>query len=150
MDEIYDAKGIRPEKLNHIFLGDVNRNRTPVYVSGYHCCDREHGDEEVRITSVALVGRNPITVNRDQRLFEAEVEDKTTGTPKSGGSTFFNPAWSRQDVVDCISRVDTLTPREIECHNLTGHRKLPVLRIDRTTGLVVVDIVDKTTYPILR
>ena len=153
MDGISDTKGIRPEKLKHIFWGEVERKRNRFIVKGYHC-NQWYGDEKVCISKEPLDPVDPldpkIPLNRGQRLFEAKVEARKNVTAKKKMSTFYNPAWSRQDVVDCISRVDTLTPREIVCHHLTGHRKLPVLRIDRTTGLVVVDIDNITTYPILR
>lgn len=147
MKDIIDKKEIPDPKLEHIFLGTVKGSK----VNGYHC-DKNFGDEKVYAEArLYTKSGRIITANKQQKLFEAIVKEKGTGIQKnenSGKSTFYNIAWSRQDVVNCISRLKT-SGKLIKEYKMKRIHNYKQVYIDKKTGLVVVNN-NATTYPILK
>ncbi len=134
---ITDEKGIAYPKLEHTFLGTVKNNR----VSGYHC-DKSMGDEKV-YAEVHFYPKSKriVTVNKEQKVFEAYVKDKSTGKMKEengGKSSFFPYDWSRQDVVDCASRIKK-SNRVIKQYRGARFVDEQRIMVDTKTNLVVVD-----------
>jgi hypothetical protein len=148
MIDITDTKGIPNGKLEHIFLGTVNKSNIP---SGFHC-DKTFGDERVYAEAHLYPRSNRIvTANRNQKLFEAYVRDKSTYAMKvgnNGKSTFFNQNWSRQDVVDCIARLKPNGRVLKEFASLKSGDRITVC-VDRQTGMILVDNA-ASTYPLLK
>ena len=147
MKDVTDKKGISDAKLEHIFLGTVKKNK----VSGYHC-DKNFGDEKLYAeTRLYPKSKRIITANKHQKLFEAIVREKTSGTIKKengGKSTFFNNSWSRQEVVDCIARLKTSGKLIKEYRMIKKINSCSVYK-DSKTGIIVVNNV-ATTYPLLK
>ncbi len=147
MKGIEDKKGIPEPKLEHIFIGTVKTNT----VSGYHC-DAKLGDEKV-FAEARLYSRSKrlVTVNKHQRLFEAVVREKENSTIKKdncGKSTFFNASWSRQDIVDCIDRLQT-KGKIIKEFKLSKGIDPRQVCIDKKTGIIVVNN-RASTYPLIK
>lgn len=147
MIDIHDKRGISNPKLEHIFLGTVKKGK----VSGYHC-DKSFGDEylyaEARLYPKS---KRVITVNRQQRLFEAVVREKTTHTVKEdnkGKSSFFNKDWSRQEVVDCIDRLSSSGRVLKQYSGIKGINSKNVC-YDYKTGIIVIDC-KASTFPLLK
>lgn len=146
---ISDKKGIPDPKLEHIFWGTVKGNGN--IVSGYHC-NKNFGDEKVYAEAhLYPKSKRIITLNRNQKIFEAVVRSKESKVLKSangGKSTFYNNSWSRQDVVDCIARLEG---SEKLIKKYGGYSKVrgKEICIDKTTGLVVVNA-RGTAFPILK
>lgn len=147
MNDISDKKGISDPKLEHIFLGTVKNEK----VSGYHC-DKSFGDEIVYAeTRFYPKSRRTVTVNRQQKLFEAIVRKKGNHRLKDGNggkSTFFNKDWSRQDVVDCIDRLKT-SAKIIKKYTMTRGINCQQVCIDKKTGIVVVNN-NASAFPLLK
>lgn len=144
MQGINDSKNINNGKLEHIFLGTVKNNK----VSGYHC-DKNFGDERVYAEKHLYPNsKHIITYNRWHKIFVAYVRDKKSNRLKDengGKSTFFSPKWSRQEVVDCIDRIENkgklLKKYKGKCRN--------DVYLDKATGMCFVNN-SATTYPLLK
>lgn len=146
MNGVTNTRGISIKKLEHVLLGEeyINKNKK-IIVNGYHC-NQALGDEVVKIENISKIPPAGIEIiwNKHQGLFMAKVRSKKTGKYKKRLSTFFNNAWSRQDVVDYISRLDK---SGIVIHKDKGN-KYPVV-FDEKTLLASVNG-EKTTYPVTR
>lgn len=147
MLEISNTKGIASGKLEHIMLGTVRGDR----VSGYHC------DKNLSDTKAEIEGRHYsrskklITCNKNQKVFEGLVKKKGSASrilknENGGKSSFFNYEWSRQDVVDCISRIENHGTIVKRYKALSGTDDIA---IDNITGLIVVNN-QASTYPLIR
>lgn len=142
---ITNTNGIPQGKLNHIFLGTVRGG-----VSGFHC-DSNFGDELVYAKEHFYPrSKRVIAQNRLQKVFEAYVYAKGTNQIKKengGKSTFFNQSWTRQEIVDCIARVQK-SGKSLKEYSLKNQIKKSVY-VDPKTNLVVVDT-PASTYPLLK
>lgn len=146
---ISDTKNISNEKLEHVFLGTVRKEKK-LKISGYHCYATAYGDEKVYAEARCYPNSNRIICcNRNKKIAEAYIRDKETKSLKTnnfGKSTLFCSDWSRQDVVDCIDRLNNKKPKEI--YSYKSKRNISVV-VDPNTDMVLVNS-DKTAYPILR
>lgn len=144
---INDYKGISSGKLEHIMLGTVSKGR----ISGYHC-DKDYID-----TNAVVEGRHYpktkriVTCNRYHKVFEGIVKIKTSTTRiikagNNGKSSFFSYEWSRQDVVDCISRIQSNGKTIKQYKKITGNNNICM---DPKTGLIIVDN-SASSYPLIR
>ena len=133
--EITDSKGLRPEVINHIFLGDVKNNNGVISVTGYHCNRDRYSD-----TKCETFGRR-IVIDAGFGLYKSKVRDKVSKTPKNALSSFFNDGWTRQEIIDCIDNA-TKFPSPRKYNQLDAFT-------DPVTGLSVVPVGD-TVYPIPR
>lgn len=144
---ISDTKRIPYGKLEHIFLGTVKGEK----VSGFHC-DKKMGDERV-YAEARLYSKSGsvITYNRGQKIFEAYVRDKKSKKLKaenSGKSTFFNAEWTRQDIVDCIDRIQNDRKLLKKYDKLKKGLKKEIY-FDKASGMCFVNCA-ATTYPLLK
>jgi len=110
------------------------------------------GDEKV-YAEVRLYPKSTrrITVNKEQRLFEAVVKEKGTGKTKAsnnGKSSFFNNDWSRQEVVDCIDRLKK-SSKLIKAYSSKKKKERKNVCYDQKTGIVAVDC-KASTFPLLK
>ena len=140
--QIADTHGISDPVLNHVFLGDVYRNCSPVRVTGYHCC-LDFDD-----TYVSKVDGTEVYLAGTSGIFNAKVEDKQTHTRKNGISTFFREEWSRQEVVDCIYRA-TSDENNLRCTKYKRRgRRISTLKYYEDPSLhIFVVKAGKTRYP---
>ena len=147
---ISNTKNISNGKLEHVFYGTVRGDK----INGYHCYT-SFGDENVYAEARCYPkSRRIITGNRNKKIAEAYVRDKDKKRLKTenlGKSTLFCSDWSRQDVVDCIDRLNC------KGHHVVMHKQkekdktkknIDVV-VDPSTGMVFVNR-PRTTYPILR
>lgn len=144
---INNTKGISNGKLEHIFLGTVKGNT----ISGYHC-DEKMGDEKVYAEArLYSKSKRIITYNREQRLFEAYVRDiksKKLKTENAGKSTFFNAKWTRQDIVDCIERIEKNGKLLKKYDKLTSSLNKNIY-FEKKSGVYFVNCA-ATTFPLLK
>ncbi len=151
--EVTDEKGISKKKLEHIFWGEVTISGANRKVKGYHCYCEKYKDTILYADTKLICKSNKriITENKEQELFEAVVRERVSGTFKqanSGKSTFFNPKWTRQDIVDCIDRLHK-NKKIIRKYSCKTKKNVKNLHMDPKTGLVVVDC-EATAFPILK
>src|SRR5699024_10855350 len=85
----------RPEALEHILKGEINRNGQAV---GYHYEGLPDAEGEVIKGSKSPTNENGV--------YEAKVKvNDTEKESNQGKSTFFPKGWDTQDVVDAINEV---------------------------------------------
>lgn len=145
---ILNTKNISNAKLEHVFHGTVRGEK----INGYHCYT-SFGDEKVYAEARCYPkSRRIITGNRNKKIAEAYVRDKVKKRLKTenlGKSTLFCSDWSRQDVVDCIDRLNKKGRHVITYKQKYKTKKNISVVVDPSTGMVFVNS-PATAYPILR
>lgn len=147
---ISNTKNISNGKLEHIFLGTVNAKK----VSGYHCYT-SYGDEKLYAEARCYPkSKRIIAGNRNKKIAEAYVRDKVDKILKTenlGKSTLFCSDWSRQDVIDCIDRLNNNGRKVIMYKSKEKDKKKRRVEVivDPSTNMIFVNN-SATAYPILR
>lgn len=91
--ELTETDNFRPEALEHILKGEINRNGQAV---GYHYEGLPDAEGEVIKGSESPTNENGV--------YEAKVKvNDTEKESNQGKSTFFPEGWDTQDVVDAIN-----------------------------------------------
>ena len=145
MKGISNTRGISNGKLEHIFWGTVNGEK----INGLHCYTTYRDERLYAEVRSYPNSRRIITANRGKKIAEAYVRDKTTGRLKTenfGKSTLFCSNWSRQEVVNCIDRLNNNGQCLIKYKSKVINKKVVV---DPDTGMVFLNA-PGTAYPILR
>jgi hypothetical protein len=144
--EIDDNCGISSGKLEHIFLGTETHNS----ISGFHCIRDYNDTKAVAKTRLYSNSKRKITYNKKMKLFEAEVySKKKKSIKKEKKSSFFNENFERQEIVNLIARLKSSKHIVKEFSAKKSKHIIAQIKLDPTTGLIVVDN-RATTYPLIK